>query len=64
MVDDIEYFSEVRLYSGKEKKKIRYNGRHLGLPEEKSIEKVSAHLPRSHTLYTCPENITSTYEPQ
>ena len=46
-----EYFYDMTPYWDKEKKKIRYHSRYLGIRKENGIEKVRTHLPRNIFIY-------------
>ncbi|QRF74882.1 Transposase [Thermoplasmatales archaeon] len=46
-----EYFYEMTPYWDREKKKIRYHSRYLGVQKEKGIEKARMHLPRNIFVY-------------
>ena len=46
-----EYFYEMTPYWDKEKKKIRYHSKYLGVQKENGIEKIRTHLPRNIFVY-------------
>ncbi|MHB1622565.1 MAG: IS1634 family transposase, partial [Cuniculiplasma sp.] len=46
-----EYFYEMTPYWDKEKKKIRYHSKYLGVRKENGIEKVRTHLPKNIFVY-------------
>ncbi|MHB1662256.1 MAG: IS1634 family transposase [Thermoplasmataceae archaeon] len=46
-----EYFYEMTAYWDKEKKKIRYHSKYLGVQKENGIEKVRTHLPKNIFVY-------------
>ncbi|EQD75680.1 transposase (IS4) [mine drainage metagenome] len=51
VINGREYFYEMTPYWDKEKKKIRYHSRYLGVQKENSIEKIRTHLPRNVFVY-------------
>ncbi|MHB8397215.1 MAG: IS1634 family transposase [Thermoplasmataceae archaeon] len=51
IINGREYFYEMTPYWDKEKKKIRYHSRYLGVQKENGIEKIRTHLPRNIFTY-------------
>ena len=51
MINGREYFYEMAPYWDREKKKIRYHSKYLGVQKENGIEKIGTHLPMNIYAY-------------
>jgi len=51
MINGREYFYEMTPYWDREKRKIRYHSKYMGVQKENGIEKIRTHLPRNVFVY-------------